>query len=423
MIRDTSKQDKQLSSPKNGRRKLAIATLVSGLIVALSAYAFPKVSALYSSDKRLDAASLRFATVQKGDLSRDIVAQGKIVAAVSPTFYAPADGTVTLYVKAGDEVKPDQRLASIESPRLNSLLSQESSTLDSLELAIGRQKIDTKTQLLSLKQRTEMAKVDLMAAEREMQRADLSKQNELISEVEFEQIQVALNKAQLTAKHAKESELLEKERLTFELQSREKDFSRQQFVVNELKRQVDQLEILAPFEGIIGTVDVQEKQAVTQNMPLLTAVDMRAFEVEVQIPEIYADDLGPGMKVEIPMGNDKVDAQLTAISPEVNNGQVAARIRFLDTPLGLRQNQRISARIMIESKPDVLKVKRGPFMDGSGGKVAFIVEGDLARRANIQLGAISVGEVEVISGLNQGDRIIISNTEQYSKNNTIFITN
>lgn len=423
MIRDTSSQDKPLSSPHRGKRKLALATLLVGLIVAVSAYAFPKMAALYGSDKRLDAAGLRFATVQKGDLNRDIVAQGKIVAAVSPTFYAPADGTVTLHVKAGDQVQAGQQLASIDSPRLNSQLSQESSTLDSLELAIGRQKIDTKSQLLELRQRTEMAKVDLLAAEREMQRADLSKQNELISEVEFEQIQVALNKAQLTAKHAKQSEMLEKERLTFELQSREKDFSRQQFVVQELQRQVGQLEIIAPFSGIVGTVDVQEKQAVTRNTPLLTAVDMGAFEVEVQIPEIYADELGSGMSVEIPMGNDLVAAQLTAISPEVNNGQVAGRIRFIQTPAGLRQNQRISARILIESKPNVLKVKRGPFMDGSGGKVAFIVDGDLAHRTNIQLGAISVGEVEVISGLNQGDKIIISSNEQYLSNDTIFITN
>ena len=423
MIRDTSGQDRQIKGGRTSNVKRVSMFAGLGLIIALSAYAYPNMSALYSSDKHIAAESLRFATVEKGDLHRDIVAQGRIIAAISPTFYAPADGIVTLHVKAGDAVHPEQLLASVESPRLNSELSQESSTLDSLELAIGRQKIDTKSQLLSLKQRSEMAKVDLMAAEREMQRAQLSKESELISEVEFEQIQVALNKAVLTAKHAQQSEQLERERLTFELKSREKDFSRQQFVVNELQRQVQQLKIHAPFEGIVGTVDVQEKQAVTQNMSLLTAVNMRAFEIEVQIPEIYADELGPGMQVEIPMAGSQVAAELTAISPEVNNGQVAGRIRFIDTPTGLRQNQRVSARILIESKTDVLKVKRGAFIESSAGKVAFKVDGNIATRTPILLGAISVAEVEVLSGLQPGDQIIISSNDQYLDNDTLFITN
>lgn len=423
MIRDTSGQDRHLNSTTANKSKTAALVVGFGLVVALSTYAFPNVSALYSSDKHVAGESLRFATVEKGDLNRDIMTQGRIVAAVRPTFYAPADGTVTLHVKAGDSVDPDQLLASIDSPRLNSELSQESSTLESLELAIGRQKIDIKSQLLSLKQRSEMAKVDLMAAEREMKRAQLSKEDELISEVEFEQVQVALSKAQLTAEHAQQSEKLEKERLTFELQSREKDYARQQFVVNELQRQVKQLVIRSPFDGIVGTVDVQEKQAVTRNTPLLTAVNMRAFEVEVKIPEIYADELGPGMQVEIPLAGNQIEAELTAISPEVNNGQVAGRIRFFDTPVGLRQNQRISARILIESKTDVLKVKRGPFIDSSAGIAAFRVEGNIAKRTTILLGAVSVAEVEVLSGLQSGDQIIISSHEQFMDDDTLFITN
>lgn len=423
MIRDTTAQDRRLHKTSGVRRKMTLFGLGLAGLAALSAYALPNISALYSSDLQLDAQLLRFATVTEGDFQRDIMTQGRIIAAVSPTFYANADGIVSLHVKAGDSVKQNQILASIDSPGLASQLAQESATLDSLHLAIGRQKIDGKTQQLGLKQRAEIAKVDLKAAQREMKRAELSKQADLISEVEYEQINVALSKAQLTFEHARESEQLEKERLAFELQSRQKDVLRQQFVVNELKRRINDLDIRAPFDGLIGNVNIQEKQAVTRNTPLLTAVDMTAFEIEVQIPEIYADELGPGMRSDISLDGDVISGELTAISPEVVSGQVSGRIRFNQTPSGLRQNQRISARILIESRVGVLKVKRGPFMESSGGKVAYLVDNNTAKRTKIELGAFSIGEVEVLSGLKRGDKIIISSNEQYRKSNTVFITN
>ena len=423
MIRDTSAQDKALNRNRYSLKGKLSFVFVLSLVVGISAYAYPKISELYRSEAQLDASLLRFATVQRGDLEHDIAAPGRIVAAINPTFYARADGTVTLYVRAGDAVEQGQKLASVDSPQINSLLSQESSTLEALALAIGRQKIELKSQKLSLKQAVEVAHVDLLAAQREMSRADTSMDSHLISDVEYRQIEVVLDKAKLTYEHAKQVQALENERLEFELLSRQEEHFRQKLIVEDLERQVSELTVYAPFRGVVGTIDVEQKQAVVRNAPLLSAVDMSAFEVEVQIPEIYADLLGQGMATDVSIGNETLEASLVAVSPEVNNGQVSGRIRFNQNVDGLRQNQRVNARILIESKPDVLKVKRGPFVSSSGGKIAYKVEGNTANRINVSLGLSSIGEVEVLSGLKAGDRIIISSHEQYAKNERLFITN
>ncbi len=423
MIRDTSAQDIELRTT-NSRMKVwggSIAFLI--LVCGMSVYAYPKATALYQSDMQLDASSLRFATVERGNLEQDIAAQGRIVAAVSPTFYARADGAVTLIVRPGDTVSKATLLATIESPQLDSLLSQEMATFDSLVLMIGRQKIEIKSQLLSLTQAAELAQVDLQAAQREMSRAKESMENHLISDVEYRQIEVALNKAKLAHTHTLQSKTLEKERLEFELLSREKEQQRQLLVVEELERQVAELDIRAPFVGIIGTIDVQQKQAVVRNTPLLTAVDMSAFEVEIMIPENYAESMGVGMGATVSIGGNDIKTTLVAISPEVTNGQVSGRLRF-ERPLeGLRQNQRVNARVLIQSKPNVLKVKRGPFISSSGGRIAYKIIGNTAKRVNVTLGVTSVGEIEVLSGLNEGDRIIISNNELFSQNEQLFISN
>lgn len=433
MIKDTSAQDKVIKSRNSGLQssglvhalKKNIKWIIAGLAVVsvFTVFAYPNFVSLYSSEIQVDARQLRFAIVEKGNLSRDVSVQGRIIAANSPTFYAMADGTVSLFVKAGDKIEPEQLIASIESPALNNQLAQEESVLTSLELEIGRQKIDTKARILGLNQQLELAKVDHEAAMREMSRAQLSHQDDLISQVEFEQVQVALKKAVLTANHALQNQELEKERLEYELQTRQNQLGRQQLIVDELKRRVSELKIVAPFTGIIGNVAIDEQQAVSRNTALLTAVDMTAFEVEAQIPENYADELGIGLVVTVTIDGRDNNATLAAISPEVINGQVTGRIRFAQTPASLRQNQRISARIFIESKTDVLKVKRGAFVESGGGRIAWVVNSDVAMRRSIQTGSLSTAEVEVLSGLQAGDKIIVSNTAQFNQHENIYLSN
>ncbi|MFT5900632.1 MAG: HlyD family secretion protein, partial [Glaciecola sp.] len=102
-----------------------------------------------------------------------------------------------------------------------------------------------------------------------------------------------------------------------------------------------------------------------------------------------------------------------AISPEVKNRQVTTRVRFDQQALaGIRQNQQVSARVLLENKTNVMKVRRGSFIN-SGGFVAFKLEGDIATKIDIQLGATSMREIEVLAGLNVNDEIIISNYDEF----------
>ena len=108
------------------------------------------------------------------------------------------------------------------------------------------------------------------------------------------------------------------------------------------------------------------------------------------------------------------------MSPEVRSGQVTGRLRFSgEVPQGLRQNQRLSTRIVLESRDDVLKVQRGAFLDSGGGRVAYVVQDDIAVRRPIRSGATSVNEVEILEGLEPGDRIIISNLGEFERVETV----
>lgn len=421
-IRDTTAQDRVIQRPSmSGRRRWMIGLFILAL-AATSAAVSPAVQRFASADRSVPLDRLRLATVARSDFVRDVAVRGRVVAAVKPTVYAPAEGVVTLMVEAGDTVSESQVLAGVKSPRLANELDQELATLQRIETELTRQGIEKKKRELRNQQTTDMARVAVTAAERELRRAQASWDEQIISLQDFEKARDDLARSRLEFDHAEANARLESESLGFEIATRAFERDRQRLLVSELERRVAELEVRSPVAGIVGSLSVDQKAQVAENQPLMTVVDLTAFEIDIQVPQEYGDDLGLGMPAQISFSGATYAGEITAISPEVRENQVSGRVRFDgDPPAGLRQNQRVSARILLESKQDTLTVQRGPFLDSGSGRVAYVVEGGLAHRREIQVGATSIGEVEVLTGLEEGQTIIISDLAQFEGAGTVLL--
>jgi HlyD family secretion protein len=422
-IRDTSATDTAVDPrPKLLRRRYQIIGAAAGGLLLLIVIVL-LIRNWAAAEVSVPRARVRIAEVTRGPFIRDISAQGTVVAAVSPTMFSPATGTVHFLVQAGDVVKKEQPIATVESPELRNELEREQASLAGLEIAVQRQAIDTRRQLVANQQASDLADVAIQAAERELRRANDSWKQKLISERDFEKARDDAAAARVNHKHAIETASLQKESLEFELRARRLERDGQRLVVQDLERRVGDLNIKSPADGVIGTLAVAERSSVALNAPLLTVVDLTAFEIEFLVPESYADDLALGMDAEVTYAARTYAAKVSAVSPEVRQGQVTGRLRFSgDIPQGMRQNQRVSARIVLESRDDVLKVARGPFLDSGGGRLAYIVQDDIAVRAKIQTGATSISEVEILEGLSPGDQIIVSNLGEFERVETVRLT-
>lgn len=423
-IADTSAQDVLIEKGSNRTRWLVSGGAAAALIL-LAFWATPAVQRWAGSSVTVPLERLRLARVELGDLVRDVSVQGRVVAAVSPTLFAPADGTITLEVEAGNEVSEGQVLAVIESPELQNRLQQEQASLDSFSVELDRQRIEAKQKALDNRKNIDLAKVALVAAERERRRAESAFQIEAISQIDYEKTKDDLETAQLAHQHAVEDATLDQERLNFELRTRELQLGRQQFMVVDLQRQVDDLNMRSPVNGIVGNLLVDQKANVAENQDVMAVVDLSVFEIEAQVPESYADDLGIGMSAEVLVGNQTFDATVVSISPEVIQNQVTTRIRFAaGMPPGLRQNQRLTTRILMEEKHAVLTLPRGQFLDSGDGRVAYVLGEDrVARRRSIEIGARSLSEVEVAGGLEAGELVIISSIDAFRGADTVLVTN
>ena len=411
-------------APPDPRRNQLLFSGIGIAIIASILFAAPWVKRWANATVSVPYDRVRTAIVSEGDLVRDVSVQGKIVAAVSPTLYATASGSITLQAVAGEQVVAGQILASVDSPELTSLLRQSESALEQRKVELQRQHIQSRQQALEKRKAADLADVALVAANREQRRAFEANELGVIPVIDFEKAQDDLRNAELAYQHAIADADLFDERLAFELRASEFEVNQQELIVSDLRRQVDNLAIKSPVDGIVGDLLVDQKSAVSRDMPVMAVVDLTRFEIDALIPESYADDLVIGMQAEIQVGGERYDGQLVAVSPEIINNQVASRIRFNGNgPTNLRQNQRLTTRILLAEYNDVVMVQRGQFLDSGAGRIAYVINDDrMAERRQIQTGARSLGAVEIVAGLEPGDTIVISNLDPFRGAETVLLT-
>jgi len=413
MIRDTSNQDVLLAKAtahRPARRWL----IRGGIALALFVLLVLGARRWMAGERSVDRERVRIAEVVRGTLVRDIAADGRVTAANNPTLYAIAAGIVQLQVQAGDRVKKGQPLAEITSPDLVSRLTQEQATLAGLEAEVGRADLVVQQGRAGSQKLIDQALIDRQTAVRELERFRIGFKAGAIPEIDVLRAEDNLKKAEIALAHARKDRVLSGRGLGFDLRTRRLHLERQQAIVAELKRQVDELTVRSPVDGQVGQLLVAQRASVIANAPVLSVVDLTAFELEIKVPDSFARDLAIAMPAEISAGTTKYTGRVRSVAPEVVNGEVASRLEFVGKkPDGLRQNQRLTARILLDEKANVLMVERGPFLEAGGGHFAYVVRDGVAERLPIRTGAASLDAVEILSGAQAGDRIVVSGADAF----------
>lgn len=409
-------------TPRGRHPKIVIAVAAVVVLFAALALVSPQMLRWFRAERSIDAGSLRLATVTRGDLVRDLSVQGRVVAALSPTLFSPGPGIVTLRTQPGADVRQGDVLATVDSKELRASLDQAGAQLLAMRAELGRQRIMARQTQLRARQQVELFDLRLTAARRQLERVERTFNEGLSNRADFETARDNVQIASMELEQAKSELDLSAEQVGFEVATTEQQVRRQESVVAELQKRVDDLTIRAPFDGMVATVSVADSDAVGANQPIVQVVNLSSLEVEVGLPEEYAAETTAGTSATISFQGREYAGRVTTVSPEVVNSQVMARVAFDgERPSGLRQNQRLSTRLTFESKSDVLKVRRGAFLEAGGGRQVWVVDGSLAKRREIRTGARSVGEVEIVSGLREGETVVVSDPSVFQNADTVML--
>jgi HlyD family secretion protein len=412
-VRTTAAQDTVVADNSASRRRRIRWSLFGGGALAFAALLVWLAHAWSSTSHTVSAGVLNIATVTRGHFVRDVAAEGSVVAAVNPTLFAIAPGTISYAVHAGDTVSKGAVLATLDSPELKNEYQRERATLDSLNAALAHQEIEIRRQLLTSQQQADLAKVAIEAAERELKRSQWAWDQHAISERDYRRAIDDVSTAKLNFNHARETAGLERDGVVLDLRTKRLERDRQSLVVDDLKHRVEELTVRSPVDGIVANLAQPEKTRVAENTPLITVVDLTNFEIEFKVAESFAGEIKPRMAADITLGGQTVAGTVTAISPEVRENEVVGRVKFNTQPRGLRQNERASVRIVLDERDDVLQFPRGSNIDEATRRV-YVIRGDRAIRTPVTLGPASIADIEVLHGLVPGDRVIISDTRDFN---------
>ncbi|MCZ6727694.1 MAG: HlyD family efflux transporter periplasmic adaptor subunit [Acidobacteria bacterium] len=422
LMQGSSAMDRPVEKPRWSRQRLLLLAIVV-ILVGGFALLYPAIRRWATAETSVSLGRIRIGTVSRGDLIRDVSAQGSIIAAFSPTLTSPVRGTARVEVHPGEVVERGRILVKVESPEVESRLGQERSTLVSLQADWQRQRILAQQSRIQGEQDIRLLEVELEAANRALDRAERIRREGLLNAVEYEEAQDDVKVTSLKLELSRSKAQFDAESREFEISDRASRVERQHLVVEDLQRQVDELAIRSPVAGLVSRVSIKDRDSVTAGQPIVTVVDLSAFEVEVMIPENYSDEISPGVEAVIRYDNRDWAGTVKSISPEVEGSRVRTVVEFSgEAPTNLRQNQRVSTRLLLERRANVLKVQRGPFLENGSGRQAYRIEDGIAVLSSIEIGSLSISEVEILSGLEVGDQIIISDTSRFEGAERVLLT-
>lgn len=213
----------------------------------------------------------------------------------------------------------------------------------------------------------------------------------------------------------KKLQKLDLERMELELQLKKQE-------KNKIETLISQAFVQPKINGMITSILVQPGEHVSEGQALAHVADAERFKIEGSISTRYADKVYVGQKAVVNINDSLLQGLVTAISPSVDNGSIAYTVNLQNAKHRLlKAKLKVEVRIILSEQENTLRIANGDYYFGPGYIDLFVKIGDQLEKRKVNLGGANFDFVEVISGLNEGETVIISNAfnEKYKKYNSL----
>jgi len=366
----------------------------------------------------VDRASVVIGTVQRGEMVIEVRGRGSLVSERFWWVAASREGRVErIEVLPGSPVERDTVLMILSNPELEQSaveveyqLRSSQAELAALEKRLESQVLDLEAVIATIEANLREARLQAHADETLYQSGDQSRIRWELSQARLEE----------------QTKLLEiqKRRLAVQRESTVTEMARQEAIVEqdrallELRRiQVQSLSVTAGFNGVLDQVLVEVGQHVQPGETLARAINERQLKAVLHVAETQARDVEIGQRATIDTRTGIIEGVVSRIDPAVQEGTVTVDVRLVgDLPRGARPDTTVDGRIELERLDEVLYAGRPVFASADSTINLFRLNGDgsEAVRVPVQVGSMSVTTVQIIAGLEEGDRIILNDIPAHS---------
>ena len=388
-----------------------VATLVLLLVVCaaalvwLPAWLRPSIS----------ASRIRTATVTRGAIDASISASGLVVPAFERVISSPLDARVLRVLKRpGAVLAPGDAVLELDVSESTQALARSENDLQmkdnqQLQTRLGYEKslrdLDGQIEIRTLEIETRRA---TLAMHRQLADSGLLSQEELRrTALALRQAEVELDQVRNERSSAERTTAVQLEGLALERATLARD-------VTERRRLLDLATTKSDRDGVLTWVVSDEGALVRRGEILARIADLSAFRIDATASDLYAGAIRTGLPVAIRIDEHRIDGLVQEVYPAVENGAVRFMVAITGgDDVALRPNLRADVQVITARRTNVLTVSRGAFADGGSRRPVFVRRGGLAERRTVQLGVTSFDDVEILSGLEAGDDVILSDMRDY----------
>ena len=406
-----------LARKKRKRRLIIIGASVLGFLVIAIA-----VSRLKPAAVSVDRASVWIDTVKRGPMLRQVRGLGTLVPEDIRWIAASKEGRVEkIIIRPGAQVKPDSVILELSSPDLEQAARDAELKEKAAEAELTTLRATLQRELLNQESTTAQVHSEYQQAKMEAETNDNLRKNGLIAELEYKTS--IIKRDELANRDG-----IEQKRLEFARDSIDPQLASKQAAVDQLKasaelaaREVENLHVKAGMTGVLQQLPVEVGQRVIAGTNLARVADPTKLKAQVKIAETQAKDIQINQPASIDTRNGVVEGHVIRVDPAVEQGTVTVDVA-LDGPLpkGARPDLSVDGTVELERLNNVLYVGRPAFaQDGATVGVFRLTKNGEAVRTPVHFGRSSVNTIEILSGLNEGDQVILSDTSAYDSHDRI----
>ncbi|MEY2538374.1 MAG: HlyD family secretion protein [Verrucomicrobiota bacterium] len=406
------------AAKKRKRRIMIIAGVVVGVVLATLA-----LSRLKPAVPSVDRSTVWIDTVKKGPMVRQVRGLGTLVPEEIRWIPANTEGSVEkIVVWPGTKVEADTVILELTSPELEQSAHDAESKAKAAEAELTSLRATLQRELLDQEATTARVHSEFEQAKMERQTNDQLAKNGLVAELVYRTSKV--KEAELTNRDG-----IELKRLAFARDSIEPQLAAKQAAVDQANQlaklkldQVDALHVRAGMAGVLQQVPVQIGQRVKTGDNLARVADPTKLKAEVKIAETQAKDIQIQQQAVIDTRNGVVKGHVTRVNPAVEQGTVTVDIAFDEAlPKGARPDLSVDGTVELERLENVVFVGRPAFgqENNTVGIFKLVAGSSEAVRTPVKLGKSSVNTIEIQSGLQPGDQVILSDTSAWDAHERI----
>lgn len=365
---------------------------------------------------------LTLSAVDRGVIEVSVSASGKVVPAFEEIINSPINTRIVqVYKKGGDSVEVGTPILKLDlqstETAYRKLLDEEQMRRYQLE----QLRMDNQTYLsdLAMKVKISAMKLDRMEVELRNERYLDSLGSGTTDKVR--QAELAYNTGRLELEQLQQMYENGQQVKAADLKVKELEFQIFQKSLAEMKRTLDDAQIRSPRKAILTYINNQVGAQISQGEQVAVISDLSHFKVDGEIADSYGDRVAAGSKAVVKIGNEKLTGVVSSVTPLSKNGVISFSVQLdEDNHRRLRSGLKTDVYVMNAVKDDVLRLANSSYYVGPGEYDLFVLDGeDKLLQRKVRLGDSNFEYVEVVEGLQAGDRVVISNMNEFKNKKSI----